>query len=175
MQSDALSFAALRSVANGRCSALQGGNAIKLPRRQFLHLAAGAASLPFAPHVTRAQAYPTKPITMFVPFAAGGGASAIARIVAERMRMTLGQPVIIENVGGANGSIGIGRVARSSGDGYMLAMGLWNTHVEGTPALGAQDTSAASCSKTSRARAFNWCRIAEPVRRCRIWWPDRST
>src|SRR5262252_7952444 len=102
---------------------------MKLPRRKFLRLATGAAVLPFAPHVVRAQVYPTKPITMIVPFAAGGGASAIARIVVERMQVTLGQPIIIENVGGANGSIGVGRAARSAADGYTLVMGLWNTHV----------------------------------------------
>jgi tripartite-type tricarboxylate transporter receptor subunit TctC len=103
---------------------------MKLPhRRHFLHLAAGAAALPVAPRIARAQAYPTRPITMIVPFPPGGGADAIGRIVAERMRVTLGQPVIIENVGGANGSIGVGRAARSAGDGYTLVVGLWNTHV----------------------------------------------
>jgi tripartite-type tricarboxylate transporter receptor subunit TctC len=66
---------------------------------------------------------------MIVPFPPGGGAGAIARIVVERMRLTLGQPVIIEDVGGANGSIGVGRAARSASDGYTLVMGLWNTHV----------------------------------------------
>jgi tripartite-type tricarboxylate transporter receptor subunit TctC len=102
---------------------------MKLPRRKFLHLAAGAAALPAVSRIARAQAYPTRAITMVVPFAPGGGASAIARILAERMRVTLGQPLIIENVGGANGSIGVGRVARSRGDGYTLVLGLWNTHV----------------------------------------------
>src|SRR5262245_1512717 len=102
---------------------------MKLPRRQFLHLAAGAAALPVVSRVARAQTYPTRPIMMIVPFPPGGGASAIARILAERMRVTLGQPLIIENVGGANGSIGVGRAARSASDGYTLVMGLWNTHV----------------------------------------------
>jgi tripartite-type tricarboxylate transporter receptor subunit TctC len=66
---------------------------------------------------------------MIVPFPPGGGADAIARIVAERMRVTLGQPIIIENVGGANGSIDVGRTVRSASDGYTLVLGLWNTHV----------------------------------------------
>jgi tripartite-type tricarboxylate transporter receptor subunit TctC len=66
---------------------------------------------------------------MIVPFPPGGGVDAIVRIVAERMRVTLGQPIIIENVGGANGSIGVGRGARSTSDGYTLVIGLWNTHV----------------------------------------------
>jgi tripartite-type tricarboxylate transporter receptor subunit TctC len=102
---------------------------MKLPRRQCLHLAAGAAALPAMPHIARAQTYPSRPLMMIVPFPPGGGADAIARIVVESMRVTLGQPVIIENVGGANGSIGVGRAARSASDGYTLVMGLWNTHV----------------------------------------------
>jgi hypothetical protein len=68
-----------------------------LPRRQFLRLAAGAAALPaIAPHV-KAQSYPSRPITMIVPFAAGGTNDVAARILAERMRQSLGQPIIIEN------------------------------------------------------------------------------
>jgi tripartite-type tricarboxylate transporter receptor subunit TctC len=76
-----------------------------------------------------AQTYPSKPITIIVPFAAGGGSDVIGRIVAERMRVSLGQPVIIENVVGAAGNIGVGRVARAVPDGYTLILGIWNTHV----------------------------------------------
>jgi len=76
-----------------------------------------------------AQVYPSRPITMVVPFPAGGSTDAVARIVAERMRVSLGQPVIIENVGGAGGSIGVGRVARAAPDGYTLDVGQWDTHV----------------------------------------------
>src|SRR5205085_935052 len=76
------------------------------PRRSILSLAAGAAVLPAVSRMSWAQAYPTRPITMVVPFAAGGGTDITARIIAERMRETLGQPIIIENVTGANGSIG---------------------------------------------------------------------
>jgi tripartite-type tricarboxylate transporter receptor subunit TctC len=74
---------------------------VNLPRRQFLHLAAGAVALPAVSHVARAQAYPSRPITLIVPFPAGGGADVIARIMAEQMRIPLGQPIIIENIGGA--------------------------------------------------------------------------
>src|SRR5258707_276425 len=98
-------------------------------RRNFLHLAAGAAAFPAVSHIARAQAYPTKPITMVVPYAAGGPTDVIGRIVAEGMRASLGQPIIIENVGGAQGSIGVGRVARTVGDGYTLSIGDWSTHV----------------------------------------------
>jgi tripartite-type tricarboxylate transporter receptor subunit TctC len=102
---------------------------MKLLRRQFLHLAAGAAALPAASRIARAQAYPTRQIAMVVPFAAGGPTDAIARIMAEGMRASLGQPVIVENVAGASGSIGVGRVARAAPDGYTLSIGHWSTHV----------------------------------------------
>ena len=102
---------------------------MKLPRRQFLHLAAGAAALPAVSRFAWAQAYPSRPITMIVPFPPGGLADVIGRIVAEGMRASLGQSIIIENVGGANGSIGTGRVARTAPDGYTLVLGIWNTHV----------------------------------------------
>jgi tripartite-type tricarboxylate transporter receptor subunit TctC len=75
------------------------------------------------------QSYPSRPITMVVPFPPGGSTDVIGRIMAERMRALLGQPVIIENIGGAGGSIGVGRVARASPDGYTLDIGQWDTHV----------------------------------------------
>jgi len=102
---------------------------MKLPRRQFLHLAAGAAALPAVSRFACAQTYPSQRITMVVPFAPGGITDIIARVVADGMRSRLGQPVIIENAGGANGSIGTGRVAHASPDGYTLIVGPWNTHV----------------------------------------------
>src|SRR6516165_2121144 len=102
---------------------------MKLPRRNFLHLAAGAAVLPVLPRIARAQAYPTRPITIVVPFVPGGPSDWLGRLVAERFRSSFGQPVVIENVAGANGSLGVGRVARAAPDGYTLLIGLWNTHV----------------------------------------------
>jgi tripartite-type tricarboxylate transporter receptor subunit TctC len=77
----------------------------------------------------QAQTYPSRPITLVVPFPPGGSTDTIARIMAERMRVSLGQPVIIENVGGAGGSIAVGRVARSAPDGYTIDIGQWDTHV----------------------------------------------
>jgi tripartite-type tricarboxylate transporter receptor subunit TctC len=104
--------------------------AMKLSRRKCLHLAAGGAVvLPVGSRIAWAQVYPTRPITMVVPYAAGGPADTVGRVLAERMRVSLGQPVIIENVGGANGSIAVGRVAHAAPDGYTLSLGLWNTHV----------------------------------------------
>jgi len=76
-----------------------------------------------------AQSYPSRSITMVVPFAAGGPTDTIARIVAERMGKALGQPVVAENVTGAAGSIGVGKVARAAPDGYTLSIGHWSTHV----------------------------------------------
>ena len=102
---------------------------MKLPRRNFLHLAAGAAALSAVARIARAQTYPSRPITMIVPFPAGGPLDTIARIIAEGMRGSLGQPIIIENASGAGGTIGVGRVARAAGDGYTLCAGFVGTHV----------------------------------------------
>ncbi len=76
-----------------------------------------------------AQDYPSRPITMIVPFPPGGGSDIVGRVIAEHMRTSLGQPVIIENVPGAAGSIGTGRVARAAPDGYTLVLGNLATHV----------------------------------------------
>jgi tripartite-type tricarboxylate transporter receptor subunit TctC len=102
---------------------------MKLPRRTFLHLAAGAAALPAMSRLARAQTYPSRPITMIVPFAAGGPTDVVGRVVAEWMRVSLGQPIVIENVGGAEGSIGVGRAARARPDGYTIDLGITSTHV----------------------------------------------
>jgi tripartite-type tricarboxylate transporter receptor subunit TctC len=102
---------------------------MKLERRQFLSLAAGAAAFPLAPRLAQAQAFPTKPITMVVPVPAGGALDTNARLIAEGMRASLGQPVVIENVTGASGSIGVGRVARAAPDGYTITYAAFVTHV----------------------------------------------
>jgi tripartite-type tricarboxylate transporter receptor subunit TctC len=78
---------------------------MKLARRKFLHLAAGAIALPAVSRVATAQAYPMRPITMIVPQAPGGATDIVGRIFAERMTGSLGQPIIIENVGGGDGNI----------------------------------------------------------------------
>jgi tripartite-type tricarboxylate transporter receptor subunit TctC len=85
--------------------------------------------LPATSWIVKAESYPSRPITIVVPFPAGGPSDATGRIVAERMGETLGQPIIIENVGGAAGSIGAGRVARAPADGHTLVLGYWGTHV----------------------------------------------
>jgi len=87
---------------------------MKPARRQLLQLMAGAAVLPAAQRIAKAQAYPTRPITIIVPFAVGGSTDVTARLLAQRMRQSLGQPVIVESVTGAGGTIAVGRVARGS-------------------------------------------------------------
>jgi len=79
--------------------------------------------------IAGAQSFPTRPVTLIVPFPPGGSTDTTARIIGEAMQPALGQPVVIENVGGANGSIGVGRLARSAPDGYTIDIGQWDTHV----------------------------------------------
>jgi len=91
-------------------------------------LAALAAALGFATAAS-AQPFPTRAVTLVVPFAAGGPVDVVARILAEPMRRSLGQAVVVESTTGAGGSIGVGRVARATPDGYTLSIGHWSTHV----------------------------------------------
>jgi tripartite-type tricarboxylate transporter receptor subunit TctC len=96
-------------------------------RRDFIKAAIGtAAAWPIASH---AETYPSRPITLIVPFAAGGPTDVLARILAEHMRATLGQTVVIENVTGASGTIAGMRAARATPDGYTITIGHWGTHV----------------------------------------------
>src|SRR5215510_3419685 len=93
-------------------------------------LAVAVALTVFAGIVSaQAQTYPTRQITLIVPFPPGGSTDVAARILAEHMRARLGQPVVIENVGGAGGSIAVGRLARAAPDGYTIDIGQWDTHV----------------------------------------------
>jgi tripartite-type tricarboxylate transporter receptor subunit TctC len=98
-------------------------------KRLIAVLALAALASIAAAEVAAAQTYPTRPITMNVPFAAGGPTDTIARVIAQRMSATLGQSIIIENVTGADGTIGVGRVVRAAPDGYLLSVGQWSTHV----------------------------------------------
>ena len=102
---------------------------MKIQRRLFLHLAAGAAAFPALSRIASAQTYPSRPITLAVPFAPGGPTDTIARVLAERLRASLGQPVIVENTTGAGGTIGVGRAARAAPDGYTISLGQNGSHV----------------------------------------------
>ena len=97
-------------------------------RMPFTFIATLAAAALGAGAAT-AQVYPSRPITMVVPFPPGGSTDVLGRILAERMKVSLGQSVIIENVGGAAGVLGVGRVARAAPDGYTIDVGQWDTHV----------------------------------------------
>jgi tripartite-type tricarboxylate transporter receptor subunit TctC len=101
---------------------------MSLQRRQFLQLAAGAAALSAVPRRARAQAYPTRTITLIVPFPPGGSTDVAARIVADHMSRTLGQQVVIQNVSGAGGTTGSARAMRAEPDGYTILMGQMGTH-----------------------------------------------
>ena len=94
-----------------------------------MHLAAGAAALPAVSHIALAQTYPARPLTIVVPFAAGGPTDTIGRMLAERMRSSLGQTVIVENTTGAGGTIGVARAARAAPDGYTISLGQNGSHV----------------------------------------------
>jgi len=96
-------------------------------RRTFVQGVSGPAIV--WPLAVRAQAYPTRPITIVVPFAAGGPTDTIARVIGEGLRTSLDQSIIIENVSGAAGTIGVGRVARAAPDGYTIGIGQWGSHV----------------------------------------------
>jgi tripartite-type tricarboxylate transporter receptor subunit TctC len=100
---------------------------IKLLRRQFLQFGAGAAALPPISRFAWAQTFPSRRITIIVPFPPGALTNNVARTLAEGMGTSLGQPIIVENVAGADGTIGTGRVAHAAPDGYTLVLGTWNT------------------------------------------------
>jgi tripartite-type tricarboxylate transporter receptor subunit TctC len=102
---------------------------VKLPRRTFLQFAGATATAAAFSWIGTAQSYPTRPITMVVPFPAGGPTDAIARVLAERMSNPLGQPIIIENMSGADGSIGTDRAARARPDGYTIELGGSSSHM----------------------------------------------
>jgi tripartite-type tricarboxylate transporter receptor subunit TctC len=102
---------------------------MRFPRRTFLRLAAGAAALPALPYVAHAQTYPSRPITMVVPYLAGGPADGLARPLAERMSKALGQPVVVENIPGQSGVPGVERAVKAAPDGYTLSYGHNGSHV----------------------------------------------
>ena len=101
-----------------------------MKRRAFIAALGGAAAAALQCITrARAQAYPSRPITMIVPFVAGGVTDIVARVISERMKTSLGQSVIVENVSGAGGTIGVARLFRAAPDGYTLVIGQWTSHV----------------------------------------------
>jgi tripartite-type tricarboxylate transporter receptor subunit TctC len=121
---------------------------MKLPRRQFLHLAAGAAALPAVSCFAWAQAYPSRPVRVVVPFAAGGPGDILARLIGQWLSERFGQPFVIENRPGGGSNIGTEAVVRAPGDGYSLLL-----------ASGANAINAALYEKLN----FNFIRDIAPV------------
>src|SRR5215470_2437361 len=129
------------ALANGTFSSPAAADTVAARRRQTGGLTGGedmknrfvalalVALAGIACTQAQAQTYPTRQITLIVPFPPGGSTDVAARIMAEHMRARLGQPVVIENIGGAGGSIAVGRVARAAPDGYTIDIGQWDTHV----------------------------------------------
>ena len=100
---------------------------VKSRSRTLLVMALAAVAVLVQP--AAAEVYPSRPLTMIVPFPAGGGTDILARTLAEHMSGTLKQPIVIENVPGASGSIGVARAVRAAPDGYTLSFGQWASHV----------------------------------------------
>ena len=121
---------------------------MKLPRRQFLHLALGAVALPAVPRLARAQAYPTKPVRIIVTFPPGSVSDILARPVAQWLQERLGQPFVIDNRPGAGGTIGTEAAVRASPDGYTLLL-----------VAGAHTVNATLYDKLS----FNFIRDIAPI------------
>jgi len=115
---------------------------MKLPRRKFLHLAAGAGALPAVSRIARAQAYPTRPVRIVVTFPAGSTSDILARPMAQWLQERLGQPFVVDNRPGAGGTIGTEAVVRASPDGYTLLL------ISGAHTINA--TPSSSLSKTTR-------------------------
>src|SRR6266576_2725483 len=111
--------------------AFQRGDAMKLPRRSFLQLAAGAAALPAVSRVARAQAYPNRPVRMIVPFGPAGTTDIVARLIGQWLSEHLGQQFVVENRPGGAGNIGTEAVVRAPADGYTLLM------IDVSPAINA--------------------------------------
>src|SRR6266852_1637695 len=105
---------------------------MKLPRRNFLHLAAGAAALPAATRIAWAQAYPTRPVRVIVPFAAGGGSDITARLMGQWLSERLGQPFVIENRPGGAFNIGTEAVVKAPPDGYTLLLATTTNTINAT-------------------------------------------
>ena len=102
------------------CESDTKGAAMKLPRRKFLHLAAGAVALPFVSRFARAQDYPSRPVRVIVPFAPGGQTDVVARLIAQKLSDRLGKQFYVENAAGAGGNIGAGRAVQAAPDGYTI-------------------------------------------------------
>src|SRR6266496_2173255 len=105
---------------------------MKLPRRQFLHLATGAAALPAVSRIAWAQPYPSRPVRIIVPFAAAGAFDIMARLIGQWLSERLGQPFVIDNRPGAGGNIAAEAVVRAPADGYTLLLAFASSAINAT-------------------------------------------
>jgi hypothetical protein len=128
--------------------------------RKMLGVALAALLAPASTETVFAQAYPARPITMIVPFPAGGATDTLARFLAENMRPALGQSIVIENVAGAAGSLGVGRAVRAGGDGYTLSIGTSTTHMlTGGPSAGGRSSRRPASRRSDQASILSsFCR-----------------
>ena len=133
---------------------------MKLARRKFLHLAAGAVALPAVSHVAKAQTYPTRPITIIVYAAAGGPTDIIARNLAPYLRASLGQIIIVENNGAAGGTIAHGRTARAAADGYVLSLGQNASHASNGAVYALSYDVAKDFEPISLISSVSWLFVA---------------
>ena len=130
---------------------------MKLPRRNFLHLAAGAAALPAVSRVAWAQAYPTRPVRLIEGFGAGSAPDVLARLIGQSLSERLGQSFVVENRSGANSNIATDAVARASPDGYTLLLITSANAINATAQRSTSTSSAISCrSRASFACPWSW-------------------
>ena len=130
---------------------------MKLPRRKFVHLAAGAAALPAVSRVTWAQAYPSRPVRIIVGFAAGGATDILARLLGQVLSERLGQHFVIENRTGAATNIATEAVVRAPPDGYTLLLVVPANAISAT--LNDNLNSSALCESTAALEETEWARI----------------
>ena len=127
---------------------------MKLPRRQFLHLAAGAAALPAASRIAGAQAYPSRPVRLIAPFAPGGATDLVARLMGQWLSERFGQQFIVENRPGAGGNIGTETVVRAPSDGYTLLVAGLNDAVNATLYTSSSSFFCATLRRSQVSSAF---------------------
>jgi tripartite-type tricarboxylate transporter receptor subunit TctC len=129
---------------------------MKLPhRRQFLHLAAGAAALPAVSRLAMAQAYPSRPVRIVVPFAAGGATDIIARLMGQWLSERLGQPIVIDNRAGASGNIATEAVVRSPADGYSLLFAMSANAINARSTIICASILCGQCAGGEHCRSFS--------------------
>ena len=151
----------------------EGEATLKLPRRNFLHLAAGAAALPAVSRIAWAQTYPSRPVRLIAPFAAGGTSDTVARLTGQWLSERLGQPFVIEDRPGAGSNIGTEAVVRASPDGYTLLMAGGYNAINATLYDNAYRGAALIRAAVSSATTAVTCRRCF-ARAHKLCWPSET-